>query len=129
MTIVAIVMKPSSVYRNKTEEQNPMEGKIVQFVENDYEKVNADGMRGHLEAVGKSHYRPGIYEKYVKRVIDIILSLLGLVFLSPVFVILSLWIVIDDPDPVVFTQKRIGRNKQYFYVNKISTMKNGLKVA
>ena len=123
LSIVAIAMKPSSVYRNKPEEQNPMEGKVVRFVENNNEKVNADGMRGHLEAVGKTHYKPGIYEKYIKRAIDIILSLLGLVILSPVFAILSLWIVIDDPGPVVFTQKRIGRDKQYFKLHKFRSMK------
>ncbi len=123
LTIVAIIMKPSSVYRNKPEERNPMEGKIVKFVENDNEKVNADGVKGHLEAVGLTHYKQSLYEKYVKRFIDIILSFVGLVVLSPVFAFLSLWIVIDDPGPVLFTQKRIGRDKQYFKLHKFRSMK------
>lgn len=123
MDIVAIVKKPSSVYKNKPEEQNPMQGKMVRFVENQNEKENADGVRGHLEAIGNSNHKTGFYEKIVKRCIDIVLSCLGLVLLSPVFAVLSLWIVIDDPGPVLFTQKRIGRDKQYFKLHKFRSMK------
>ncbi|MCR5097728.1 MAG: sugar transferase [Lachnospiraceae bacterium] len=100
-----------------------MEGKRVRFVENDEEKENADGVRGHLEAVGQSDHQAGVYEKYVKRAIDVILSFGGLVLLSPVFLILSIWIVIDDPGPVLFTQKRIGKDKQYFKLHKFRSMK------
>ena len=49
MAIVAIIKKPSSVYANKPEEMNPMEGKKVRFVEDQEEKENADGVRGHLK--------------------------------------------------------------------------------
>ena len=123
MTLLAIIKKPGSVYKNKPEEQNPMEGKIVRFVENESEKENADGVRGHLEAVGNVCHKPSFYEKVFKRLIDIVLSFGGLVVLSPVFLILSLWIVIDDPGPVLFTQKRIGKNKQYFKLHKFRSMK------
>lgn len=121
--LVAIVKKPSSVYKNKSEEQNPMEGKKVRFVENDAEKENADGVKGHLEAIGAVDHKPSVYEKVFKRLIDIVLSFGGLVVLSPVFLILSLWIVIDDPGPVLFTQKRLGKNKQYFKLHKFRSMK------
>jgi len=40
LAIVAIIKKPDSIYKNKPEEQNPMEGKKVQFVENEEEKAN-----------------------------------------------------------------------------------------
>ena len=123
MAVVAIVKKPSSVYRDKLEEQNPMEGKKVVFVPNENEKENADGVRGHLEAVGVSEHQPGFYEKYVKRCLDIVLSFFGLVLLSPVFLFLSIWIVIDDPGPVLFGQKRVGWNKQYFKLHKFRSMK------
>ena len=86
-------------------------------------KKNADGVRGHLEAIGESSYHPGFYEKYMKRPIDIVLSFLGLIILSPVFIIISLAIVIEDPGPVLFTQKRIGQNKQYFKLHKFRSMK------
>jgi len=123
MAFVAIIKKPASVYANKPEEKNPMEGKKVKFVENEAEKENADGVRGHLEAIGVTDHKAGFYEKIIKRRIDIILSFFGLVLLSPVFLFLSLWIVIDDPGPILFTQKRIGRDKQYFKLHKFRSMK------
>ncbi|MBR0395477.1 MAG: sugar transferase [Clostridiales bacterium] len=96
---------------------------MVRFVENNDEKENADGVRGHLEAVGDSKHKAGAYEKVFKRLFDIILSFGGLLVLSPVFLFLSLWIVIDDPGPILFTQKRIGKDKQYFKLHKFRSMK------
>lgn len=123
LALIAIIKKPSSVYKNKPEEKNPMEGKRVRFVEDINEKENADGVRGHLEAIGETEHHAGFYEAFVKRLLDIILSFGGLVVLSPVFLFLSLWIVIDDPGPVLFTQKRIGKDKQYFKLHKFRSMK------
>ena len=123
MTVLAIIKKPDSVYKNTPEEQNPMEGKKVRFVETETDSVNADGKRGHLEAVGNSDHNPHVYEKYVKRGLDVILSFCGLVVLSPLYLILSLWILIDDPGPVLFTQKRVGKDKQYFKLHKFRSMK------
>ena len=123
LTIIAIVKKPGSVYKNKPEERNPMEGKKVRFVENDAEKENADGVKGHLEAVGVVDHKPSFYEKVFKRAIDIVLSFFGLVILSPMLLGLTLWIIIDDPGPVLFTQKRLGKNKQYFKLHKFRSMK------
>ena len=123
MALIAVIKKPASVYKNKPEEKNPMEGKMVKFVPNDSEPSNADGVRGHLEAVGESAHHTGFYESFVKRLFDIILSFGGLVVLSPVFLFLSLWIVIDDPGPVLFTQKRIGKDKSFFKLHKFRSMK------
>lgn len=120
---VAAMKKPSSVFKDKPEEQNPMQGKMVRFVADENEEENADGMRGHLEAVGVSTHKAGFYEKYVKRGLDIVLSFGGLVVLSPVFLALTLWILIDDPGPVLFTQKRVGKDKQYFKIHKFRSMK------
>lgn len=119
MAVVGIIKKPGSIYKNKPEERNPMEGKKVKFVEDETEPANADGVCGHLEAVGETEHKAGVYEKCVKRVIDIVLSFGGLVVLSPVFAVLALWIVIDDPGPVLFTQKRIGKDKQYFKLHNV----------
>lgn len=121
--VVAMIKRPGSRYKDKPEEQNPMQGKMVKFVEDENEKENADGVRGHLEAVGPSEHHAGIYEKVFKRLLDLILSFGALVVLSPVFLILSLWIVVDDPGPVLFTQKRIGKDKQYFALHKFRSMK------
>ena len=123
MAFIAIIKKPSSVYKYRPDEKNPMEGKKVKFIENASEKENADGVRGHLMAIGDTDHKAGVYEKVFKRLGDIILSFGGLVLLSPVFLFLSLWIVIDDPGPVLFTQKRIGRDKQYFKLHKFRSMK------
>ena len=123
MAAVGAMKKPGSVYKDKPEEQNPMQGKKVRFVLNESEPENADGVRGHLEAIGQSSHKAGIYEKYVKRALDIVLSFGGLIVLSPVFLIVSLWILIDDPGPVLFTQKRTGKDKQYFKLHKFRSMK------
>lgn len=64
-----------------------------------------------------------MYSKFLKRAIDIVLSFFGLIFLSPVFAILALLIVIDDPGPVFFTQKRVGLNKTFFKLHKFRSMK------
>ncbi len=123
MYIVAMIKRPGSRYKDKQEEQNPMQGKIVRFVQNESEKENADGTRGHLEAIGTSTYSPSFYERIGKRVLDLILSFGGLVFLSPVFLWLVIWIKVDDPGPVLFTQKRVGKDKQYFKLHKFRSMK------
>jgi len=123
LEIVALMKRPSSRYKDNPSEQNPMEGKTVMFVEDTNEVENADGVRGHLEATGIAVHKGGFYERVFKRLLDIILSFFGLVILSPVFLIISLWIVIDDPGPVLFTQKRIGQNKAYFKLHKFRSMK------
>lgn len=123
MVILDLAKKKSSVYGNEPEQKNPLEGKTVVFVENENEPENADGVRGHLEAVGESSHQAGFYEKYIKRGLDVILSFGGLVVLSPVFLILTVAIYIDDPGPILFTQKRTGKNKQYFKLHKFRSMK------
>ena len=118
-----MVKRPGSRYMDNPEEQNPMQGKMVRFVENESEKENADGVRGHLEAIGPSSHSPSFYEKVVKRCLDLVLSFGALVILSPVFLFLALWIKKDDPGPVLFKQKRIGKDKQYFALHKFRSMK------
>lgn len=59
----------------------------------------------------------------IKRLIDIILSLLGLILLSPIFLTLIIAIKIDSKGPVLFKQKRIGIHKSYFNILKFRTMR------
>jgi O-antigen biosynthesis protein WbqP len=59
----------------------------------------------------------------VKRLIDIILSLIGLIVLSPIFLILIIAIKIDSRGPVLFKQKRVGINKTHFHILKFRTMR------
>ena len=123
MVILALAKKKSSVYGNEPDQRNRLEGKRVVFVENENEPENADGVRGHLEAVGESEHKAGVYEKYIKRGLDVILSFGGLVVLSPVFLAIFIAIKIDDPGPVLFTQKRLGKNKEFFKLHKFRSMK------
>ena len=64
-----------------------------------------------------------IYEKYGKRAIDKVLSFGGLIVLAPVYALISLAIKVDDPGPVLFTQKRVGQNKTFFKLHKFRSMK------
>ncbi|MDO4480565.1 MAG: sugar transferase, partial [Erysipelotrichaceae bacterium] len=64
-----------------------------------------------------------LYERYGKRVVDVGLSFTGLIVLAPVYGLISLAIVMDDPGPVLFTQKRVGENKTYFKLHKFRSMK------
>lgn len=123
LKIIAVFKKPSSIYKNQLEQKNPMEGMKVVFVEDENDVENADGFRGHLKVVGESEGRKGFYENAVKRVLDVILSFCGLVVLAPIFLIIMITIVIDDPGPILFNQKRVGKNKQYFKLHKFRTMK------
>src|SRR5690625_2322682 len=59
----------------------------------------------------------------IKRIIDITLSSLDLVLLSPVFLILIIAIKIDSRGPVLFKQKRVGVRKSHFYILKFRTMR------
>lgn len=64
-----------------------------------------------------------MYKKFLKRCIDIIISLAGLILFSWLFLIIIIAIVIDDPGPVFFSQKRIGKGKKYFQIYKFRSMK------
>lgn len=123
MNIVAKKRKGDSVYDNDPEQKNPLTGKKVTFVEDENDEVNADGVRGHLEVTGISECKSGFYDKYIKRFIDIVLSFAGLVVLSPVYLAIAIAIMIDDPGPILFTQKRVGKNKEYFKLHKFRSMK------
>lgn len=56
--------------------------------------------------------------------IDIILSFIALILLSPIFLIIALWIKIDSPGPVFFKQKRIGKDRTFFQIYKFRTMRS-----
>jgi len=59
----------------------------------------------------------------IKRFTDIILSLTGLILLSPVFIILIIAIKLDSKGPIFFKQKRVGIHNNYFYILKFRTMR------
>ncbi len=61
----------------------------------------------------------------MKRVFDFIISLFALIILSPLFLLISLIILIGDGKPVLFRQKRVGKNNELFTIYKFRTMKRG----
>ena len=68
-----------------------------------------------------------MYKKFGKRLIDIVLSICGIIVLVPLWLILAIAIKIDDPGPVFFRQKRIAKDKdgqiQFFQIYKYRSMK------
>ena len=58
-----------------------------------------------------------------KRIIDFILSFIALIFLIPLWIIFSIIIKAESRGPILFKQKRIGKNKEYFYILKFRTMR------
>lgn len=64
-----------------------------------------------------------MYQKYAKRLIDLLLSACAIVVLSPVYLLICIAIVADNPGPVFFRQKRVGIHKTHFLILKFRTMK------
>jgi O-antigen biosynthesis protein WbqP len=64
-----------------------------------------------------------MYLKVIKRLMDIVLAMLGLILLSWVYLIISIAVFLDDPGPVFFCQKRFGKNKKFFRLHKFRAMK------
>lgn len=61
----------------------------------------------------------------MKRVLDFLISLFALIILSPLFLIVSVGVLISDGSPVFFRQKRVGKNNELFEIYKFRTMKRG----
>ena len=57
-----------------------------------------------------------------KRLLDLILVIPGVVLLSPLFVIVAVWIWLDTPGPILFRQKRVGQYGKIFHIMKFRTM-------
>ncbi|MGM9660418.1 MAG: sugar transferase [Faecousia sp.] len=64
-----------------------------------------------------------MYQKFGKRFLDVVLSACAIVVLSPVYLLVSAAIKLDDPGPVFFRQKRVGIHKTHFQILKFRTMK------
>ena len=63
-----------------------------------------------------------MYQRFIKRFIDIVLSLVGLVVLAIPMLVFALIVKLDSPGPVLFWQKRVGIHKQTFMMPKFRTM-------
>lgn len=63
----------------------------------------------------------------MKRAFDFTVSLILIILLSPVFLLISLIVLIDAGTPVIFRQYRVGKNNKLFYIYKFRTMRRGVK--
>lgn len=61
--------------------------------------------------------------KYLKRPLDFFISLIALIILSPLFLLIAIWIKINSIGPVFFRQKRVGKNKELFEIYKFRSMR------
>lgn len=58
----------------------------------------------------------------MKRIFDIVFSIIGIIIFSPILIIISILIKIDSKGPIIFKQKRMGKNMKEFYIYKFRTM-------
>ena len=63
-----------------------------------------------------------MYNNFFKRALDIVLSFIGIVFAAIPMLIVAVIIKLDSPGPVLFRQKRVGKNKKYFTIIKFRSM-------
>lgn len=61
----------------------------------------------------------------MKRIFDIVASGCGLIVLSPLFLVLAIWIKLDSKGPVFYRQVRVGRNNRDFRIFKFRSMREG----
>ncbi len=63
-----------------------------------------------------------MYKKAVKRILDFIMALVGILLLSPLLLGLAIWVKCDSKGPVLFRQKRVGKDKRFFNILKFRSM-------
>lgn len=59
----------------------------------------------------------------IKRIFDLIFSVVGIIILVPLLLLIALWIKLDSKGPIIFVQKRVGRYNKDFQIYKFRTMK------
>ena len=64
-----------------------------------------------------------MYQRFFKRLLDIVLSFLGILLLAWLFVIIVIAMKLDSPGPILFKQKRVGKGKTYFHILKFRSMR------
>lgn len=76
-------------------------------------------------AIERTSNKNGEFKFYnlSKRIIDIVGSLIGLILLSPLFLIVAIFIKLDSKGPIIFKQIRVGKDSKPFYIYKFRSMK------
>lgn len=82
-----------------------------------------DKLKNRKESIGEDKYSMSQKLYFtIKRILDIMLSSIAIVILSPLLGVLSIIIKLDSPGPILFKQKRVGKNKELFEIWKFRTM-------
>jgi lipopolysaccharide/colanic/teichoic acid biosynthesis glycosyltransferase len=77
---------------------------------------------GMSNSIGIKSYKGGIYKRFIKRPLDIILSLLAIIVLSPLMIIIAVLVRVKLGSPILFKQERPGLNEKIFIIYKFRTM-------
>ena len=85
-----------------------------------YKTISFNGLT--LLTIGTQAYE--VWEVTLKRFLDILVSLIGLILISPILLIISILIKIDTPGPILFSQPRVGLNGRKFNMHKFRSMVN-----
>lgn len=85
-----------------------------------YKTISINGLT--LLTIGTQSYE--VWAITLKRLLDVVISFIGLVILSPILLIISILIKIDSPGPILFSQPRVGLNGRKFKMHKFRSMVN-----
>ena len=77
-----------------------------------YDKVTSLATASDRESYKEINF---IY-KFIKRFFDIVCSILGIIVLSPIFIIVSILIKLESKGPIIFKQLRAGKGSKPFYI-------------
>jgi len=124
--VVILPMKSKYPYASEIAQVCEEQGILLRFVSNMFNLKHAQSRTEDFE--GDSHIThsrgqmPDGWPAVIKRALDFSVSLLLIVFLSPLLVLTAILIKLSSPGPILFLQQRIGLNKRRFHIYKFRTM-------
>ncbi|MBK2404691.1 sugar transferase [Erysipelothrix sp. strain 2 (EsS2-7-Brazil)] len=75
-----------------------------------------------INLVTGSERKISLFKRFTKRIFDLLFSLLGIIVLSPIFIIVAIWIKLSTKDRIIYKQQRMGKNLKLFNIYKFQTM-------
>ncbi|AZK43504.1 sugar transferase [Erysipelothrix piscisicarius] len=75
-----------------------------------------------INLVTGSERKISLFKRFTKRIFDLLFSLLGIIVLSPIFIIAAIWIKLSTKDRIIYKQQRMGKNLKLFNIYKFQTM-------
>ncbi len=124
--VVALPMRSKHSYASEIAELCEVQGITLRFISNIFDLKHARSRTEDFEGDSHiTHYTgtmPDGWPSLFKRVLDFAVSLILIIFLSPLLVIAAVLIKLTSPGPMLFMQKRMGLNKRRFHIYKFRTM-------